>query len=81
MEMDFVTGKLKAQDFHTMSEEELVEFVQRSQAKELAARAILVKLLPAAQAQKLLSGGAISAYEALIKLAKRAPEKLLEVLV
>ena len=75
--MDFVTGEPEKLDFHTMTEEHLMELLKNSKDRELAARAILVGLLPAAQAQKLLTGGAVSAYEALIKLAKRAPEKLI----
>jgi hypothetical protein len=79
MKIDPKTGSWVI-DWASSSEEEILKHISASKEQEAEARKILADLLPAAHAQALLTKGAIGAYEALIKLAKRAPEKLVSLL-
>jgi len=73
------TGKY-AIDWSTVSEEDIFKLLRASKDDVAKAQEVLRDLLPAAAAQALLDRGAIKLYESLIRLAKRAPERLLEII-
>lgn len=74
------TGKYRI-DYSRMTEAELMRLIQSSSDDVAKAREILATLVPAAAAQALLNRGAVGIYELVIRLAKRSPEKLLELIV
>lgn len=79
-EWDPATGKYKKINYSKMSEQEIIERVNKAEFKSEEMRYVVEELLPPAEAQKLLNAKAIDAYELLIKIIKRAPELLGKIL-